>query len=432
VRGVFRPVRKLWQGIRSRPKLSLVVGFLLVATVIGGGLPLWALYHYRAAERAVEEDRLAEARHHVERYLVIWPRSLDANLLAARIERLAGNYPEAEAYLSRCKRFRHGVTRRMQLEWLLLRAQRGEVDEVTRGLWRLVEERSPDSVLILETLTRVYLEAVRFPRAVVCLNRWLALDPDCVRALNWRGWVHENLERFHEARKDYERALALAPDRSAVRLRLAELLLTGNDVPTAFAHLQRLRRSEPDKPQVRIALARCRYLQGKFEEARVLLDQVLAHQPENVTALIYRAKVDLGANQPARAEVWLRRALRQNELDIDVQNALYDCLRRQPGRAKETAAQLRRCQEVKARTERLGVLLRGGAEREAHNPDPAAEVGSILLDMGKDSLGLYWLSRALRLDSRHRRSHETLARYYDKVKRPEKAAQHRRLARGRP
>jgi tetratricopeptide (TPR) repeat protein len=431
VLGVFRPVRKLWQGIRSHPKLSLVIALLLLATGLIAGIPLWALYHYRAAEQALEEGHLPRAREHIESYLAVWPRNPDANLLAARVERLAGNFPEAEGYLSRCKDLNHGATRATQLEWLLLRAQRGEVDQVARGLWRLVEDRGADSTIILETLARVYIRELRFPQALDCLHRWLDIEPNAVLALDWRGWVQERLEHFHEARKDYERALELAPERLEVRVRLTELLLTANDVRAARPHLRRLRQSDPDRPDVLIALARCRFLQGKFPEARTLLDRVLADQPENVNALICRGKLDLRANRPAQAEAWLRRALRHNPLDIEVQNALYDSLRRQPNRAREAAAQERRCKEVKARTERLGMLLRGGAEKHAGNPAAFAEVGAILLDMGQDSLAIYWLSRALKLDSHHRRTHEVLARYYDKLKQPAKAAQHRGLARGK-
>jgi tetratricopeptide (TPR) repeat protein len=401
---------------------------LLAAVACGAGVYLWGAYHYHAAQRALEEERFAEARRDVELCLAVWSGSARANLLAARVERLAGNFPQAETYLAACKRLNHGATEESQLEWLLLRAERGETDDVDRGLWRLVDAGHHDRVLILETLARAYMRELRFSRALACLDRLLQMNPDSVRALNWRGWVRQRLNQWSEAIEDYQHALKLAPQRWAVRMRLAELLLNAHDVPAARPHLRRLSRTDPDRPEVRIALARYRSLQGRFQEACALLDRVLADQPDHLEALVYRGKVELQRGRSAAAEPWLCRALRQNEYDVDAQSALYDCLRWQPHRKQEALAQLRRAERVRARTERLGFLLRRGLEEEPRNPALAAEAGEILLDMGRVSIGLHWLSRALTLDPRHRRAHAVLARYYEKAKQPDRAAKHRRLA----
>ena len=54
------------------------------------------------------------------------------------------------------------------------------------------------------------MKLLRFLPAVGLLNRCLSEYPDDVRALNWRGWVMEQLQHEEAAVKDYERALELA------------------------------------------------------------------------------------------------------------------------------------------------------------------------------------------------------------------------------
>ena len=101
---------------------------------------------------------------------------------------------------------------------------------------------------------------------------------------------------------DYERALQLQPGRSAVRLRLADVLLKSQRHGEAAEHLERLRAEQPDNPAVLARLAQCLAALSRADEARTLLDRALAAHPEDFDALLQRAKLELAAGNFVAAE----------------------------------------------------------------------------------------------------------------------------------
>ena len=253
---MFRPVLRFlfWpcRLLMRRPITCLAVILLIIAVVAPAGTHLWALHEYPETERLLEDDRLPEAAQHLSFCLAVWPWSADAHFLAVRVARNSGAYAEAEAQLAECRKLEHGPSARAQLETYLLRAQRGDVENVEVGLMYQAEQDKPHEREILETLARGNMKLMRFPLAVGYLNRCLAEYPDDVRALDWRGWIMEKMQREESAVKDYERALELAPGRIEVRIRLATLYLGHSDPVLAQPHLEYL---EKTHPQERISIS---------------------------------------------------------------------------------------------------------------------------------------------------------------------------------
>src|SRR5262249_52846507 len=150
--------------------------------------------------------------------------------------------------------------------------------------------------------------------------------------------------RRAQAIEDYERALELQPGRSAVRLRLAEILVASSRHAEAVPHLERLRDERPDDPDVLVALASCRVVQSRPDEARALLDRVLAGRPDHFGALLERGKGEMATGNFAEAERWLRKALDRSPLDPDARYQLYLCLQAQPGREGDAREEFARWQ----------------------------------------------------------------------------------------
>ena len=291
---------------RRRWVWLLPAGVLLLAGAYLAALGL-AAWQERLGRHELAEDHLDEARRHVERALIVPPTRRSTTLLAARIARLRGAWAEAEHYLDRCGP-RNDMAEPVQLEWLLLRCQRGEVDELAPGLLRLVEGDHAESAAILEALAGVYMRQTRYLEALPCLDRWIERASDSVRALNWRGWVCTQLDHRTQALSDYEHLLELQPSRSEVRLRLAEILVESTRHAEAVPHLEQLRNELRDNPDVAVALARCRRVQLRTDEARELLDEVLREHPDHIGALIRCAKLDLDVRRFREAERLLRNA----------------------------------------------------------------------------------------------------------------------------
>ncbi len=418
----------LGRAVRARRRLATLGLALLVFLGTGVGAGAYASHHWRSAKAAVTAGRYQQARDSVRVCLFFWPRNVEVRLLAARSARILGDLEGAEAHLNECLKLKGGATEAIQLEFLLLRVQTGDVDEVAPALLDCVDKKHPESSLILDTLARSYISNLRYKPAYACLSCWIEEDPTSAKPYHWRGWVQERLNNHKRAMEDYLRALELDPDLAAVRLRVAEMLLEDKQPLEALPHLERLRQQIPDRPAVLARLGQCRFLQGQLDEARPLLEAAAEKLPNDPGLLLHLAKLELQEGRPAEAEPWLRRVLKADPYDSEARYTLASCLQLQ-GRPEAAAAELEQQKQYAAELERANELLKGEALRPSNDPGPAAEAGSLLLRMGRERVGLYWLHEALRRDPGHQPAHKALVSYYESNDEPEKAAAHRRRLR---
>ncbi|MBX9624642.1 MAG: tetratricopeptide repeat protein, partial [Gemmataceae bacterium] len=359
-----------------------------------------------------------------DRALAAWPWSRETHRLAARAARLAGDLPAAEAHLNRAIGLAGGADDAVQLEFLLLRAQTGDLDGVAQSLFTLAEAGHPESPLILETLTRAYLLGQRYKLAYACASRWLELHPDAPKAYLLRGFALERLDNHKGAAQDYHRALAADPDHLIARLRVAEMLLEDKQAPEAEPHLERLLRQAPDHPQVRGRLGICRFLQGRPDEARRLMEDALPHLPRDATLLVTLAQLDIQEGRGADAEARLRAVLAADPADTEARFHLAAALRLQ-GKADAAAAELAAFERHRALADRAYKLLQDVPDKPAATAAEFSELGTVLLGQGKDRHGLSWLDKALEKDPNHPPTLRALAAYYEGKGNAKRAAGYR-------
>jgi tetratricopeptide (TPR) repeat protein len=418
-------LRSLWRVVQNRPKATgLGLGLVVLVGTLAG-LYGYALHQWYAAKEAVKEGRPEEARDRLGWCLAVWPHSPEVHLLAARAARMTGHLEEADSHLKRCIKLQKGATQDTQLEFLLIRVQTGEEDEVRPALQRLIEAKHSESAMILETLARAYMNHLRFGPAYNVLTHWIQVAPDSPLPYHWRGWTLEHLNNHELAMKDYLRALDLDPNLFKVRLRVAEMLLDDKRPLEALPHLERLEREHQGNPNVMVRLGQCRYLQGRPKEARRLLEAAVKDMPRDSALLLHLARLDMDEGRPRQAEQWLRRALKVDPGDTEARYALVSCLQAQ-GRDDEAAAALARYKKYRDMLKRANRLLKQLAKNPGRDPSSPSEVGTLLLKFGHERIGLYWLHQALNRDPRHGPTHKALADYYEKKGQPEKAAAHRR------
>ena len=414
--------------VRDHSK-AILLGLALLLIVVAGtgvGFYLYALHQWHAAELAVKEGRPSEALRSLDLCLLVWPQSVPVHLLTARAARLSGDYDAAEAHLNQCLKLQKGDASDIQLEFLLMRAQTGEEDEVAPLLVILVDNKHPETPLILKTLSRAYMHKLRYGPAFLYLDRWIREEPDSAEPLHWRGWVLERLNNAKAAMDDYQQALKLDPELLTVRLRVAEMLLEDHNPVEALPHLQWLNKKYPDRPDVMARLGQCRFLQGQEQEARSLLEAAVAKLPDDPALLLYLAKLELQDEKPAEAELWLRRLLKVDPFDTDAEYTLSTTLRQQ-NREEEAAAVLEQYEKHKTLVERANKLLKKEAEHPSKDPEAACEAGVALLNVGQDRLGLYWLNQALERSANYQPAHKALAEYFEKKGAKDQAAAHRRF-----
>jgi tetratricopeptide (TPR) repeat protein len=421
--------RRIGRAVRAhRWRTILLFGLLLVAAAVGGYA--YARAQWRGAQAAVQERRFDDAKRRLDFCLRVWPDSPEVHLLAARHARLTGEYEAAETHLNRCLKLQGGATEATQLEFLLMRAQTGEIDEVDPVLQSYVNRGHAETPLILETMSRAYMHHLRYGPAFGILTRWIELYPDAAQPHHWRGWVLERLNSAKGAMRDYQRALELDPDNAVVRLRVAEMLLEDKLPLEALPHLDLLRSQFPDRPDIQARLGQCRFLQGRAKEARELLEAALPNLPSDPPLLLYLAKLEVQERRPDKAEQYLRRLLQLDPADTDAQYTLVTVLQLLK-RREEAVVALQEYEKHRALLERANTLLREEAERPSNDPRPPSEIGILLLQLGQERQGLYWLDQALVRNPDHQESHRALAEHFERKGEHDRAAAHRRKLKGK-
>lgn len=414
--------------VRRRPRTTIVWIAVTLTTCVMAAVLGYAAHQKKLAQVDLDNGRVSSARERLAVCLRIWPWSVSTHLLAARAARLDMDFVAAESHLNRCLDLERGATEPVQLEFLLLRAQTGEVDEVTPPLLKCVEENHPESRAILETLARYHMHHLNYKPAYMFLTRWIEQFPSDAKPHHWRGWVQERLNNHKRAMEDYLRALELDEDLTPVRLRVAEILIEDKQPLEALTHLERLQRQFPDRADIKARLGQCRFLQGENEQARQLLEAAVQKMPSDSPLLLHLGKLDLQEGRAVEAEGWLRRVLEIDPTDSEAHYALVSALQLQ-GRTQEAQRALEASEKAKALLERLNRLLKDEAEHSSITAEVPSEIGTLLLSAGKEPLALHWLYEALRRDPVHQATHQALAEYFESKGEAEKAAVHRRALR---
>lgn len=418
------PVRVAWR--RPLRALTAVIVVMLATCV---GLYCFAVQQWRSAQDALRNDRPDLAWDRLHLCQRVWFRSPEVHLLAARAARLVGDLDAAERHLNRCLEIQGGASERVQLEFLLLRVQTGEVDELAPVLVDTAQKGHPEAPLIMETLARAYIIRLRYKPAYSCLSYWIEIRPDDAKAYQWRGWVLEKLNNQKDATRDYHHALEVDPDLIPVRLRVAEMLLEDHQAPEALPHLERLYKQAPDDPQVQARMGMCRFLQGRAGEARRLMEAAVVHLPHDAALLVSLAKLDVQEGRGPEAERRLRKVLESDPSDTEALYVLTSALQLQ-SRTEESAAALADYEHKRALVERINTMLKDVADSPTAKPDDYAEIGRLFLQIGRDKFGVYWSERALEGDPANQAAHRALAAYYDRKGDTARAAGHRSKVRG--
>jgi tetratricopeptide (TPR) repeat protein len=397
------------------------------------GVTLWFLgwrvygwYHLNAGKTALEHDRMRIALEHLQAAHTVWPDDPEVLFLLARAARRSGDLALADTLLGQCQTA-PALSERAPIERALLRAARGEIDEVGDYCHGLLAQGHPDTPLIIEALIQGCFATMRYGEAARDLQRWLAMSPEQPQALYLSGLLQLHAGNQQEALTLFRQVIQQDSERDDARLQLAGIYLDLGQAREALPHLEILRRSLPAHPMVEVRLARCLDLLARPDDAAQVLDGVLARHPNLPTALLDRGRLAVRAGDLERAEAWLQEACARDPANHEAHYQLFLCLK-QRGKTAEVAEVRERMNRIEKDSNRLREISTTDLPQRPTDPALHAEMGEILLRLGLADQAERWLHTALKRDPGNRTAHLALAAHYQALGQFSQAEQHRALA----
>jgi tetratricopeptide (TPR) repeat protein len=410
-----------------RPR-SLIVLTVVAIAILTGGPHLRAWNDLRLGRSALEEYRTEAALFHLDRCVRVWPRHLEARIHTARAARRMGDHVAAQNHLDEARRLvGDDWSEAVAFEWALLRAEMGDLATVEEPLRVRMEKLPFLAPLVYEALAEGNRRMCRMRDALLCLDHWLAVDPDNAQAYYLRGEVHRQIGALNRAREEYLRALAVNAELHAARRHLVRCLVQVGRYQEAIEHVEKLRGVFPDDPDLAVQLARCQHDLGDRALSTRTLQQILANRPTFGPALRELGREAQTAREFADAEKWLTQAVRSLPFDYEGNWLLFQALQSQ-GKDADAKPFFAKAQFLKDRMERINTIETREMTLRPLDASLHEELGRCLLAVGSKESGLRWLLSAAQLAPQQPSIHAALADYYAAEGNAEKAAEHRRRA----
>jgi tetratricopeptide (TPR) repeat protein len=254
----------------------------------------------------------------------------------------------------------------LKLEERLLRAHRGDYDEIGRLHAEVTSHDSAVKALMLEAAIAGTLQAIDPSGAAAtppraddlpmvdsarqAVERWLELRPapvDQAAGFMWSGRLRYLVGEHVQGLLDLQKAVEFDPDSYAARFHFALLAAQRHPVES-LKHLAILLEREPENTAVKFALAGGYREIGQLDDAAKLFDELLDAEPKNPLFLYARGGVAIDRSRPREAEPFLRRAVEGAPDHPEAHLALSRCLE-QLGETDDARFYLKRYEQLAAR-----------------------------------------------------------------------------------
>jgi tetratricopeptide (TPR) repeat protein len=414
------PFRSLAARIRCRPRqacAALVLLLFIGAVGTIAGRQVWAEYHFRAARRCLAENKLIDAQGHLEKAFQI-RADAPTHLLAARLARRMNDGPAAQAHISECDRILGGISPECEFERELIQAQMGDFQSVERSLQGRLDHNDPETPTILEAMAEGHWNYNQLHAALGCLDKWLELQPANIRAHYLRGEVQVALHHFEEAAADYQVCLESDPGSSDIRFKLAKALLRRRNPEQALPHFQVLQEQSPGNVLSSYYIARCQIGLGHTDEAKRLLDALIAAHPGFAGGWRDRGEIAFNAEDYGAAERDLRKAIELLPGDFQAHYILHLCL---IAEGKDPSVERAAFREIQRDSDRIREIRDNILPLQPRNPHLHYELGILHLQMEMKEEGVRWLESALLLAPNLTEAKDALAKCKESAKKVEYA-----------
>ncbi len=220
----------------------------------------------------------------------------------------------------------------------------GDVDRAV-GIARHILQHAPEVIEAHHLLGEAYLNAGQTEQALAAFETVLRADPENVPAYYGLGLAQQSLRRPGDAIHAFERALEIQPNLAELR---SQLLRLYSEMPGSAAQFRLSRAglgrlyargqmygqaidefravldAEPDRDDIRVALAETLWRDGDEDEAAEWCRDALQSQPDLHKPTLILGYLRLAAGQPDGEALW-RRAAAQDP-SLQAAHALFDIL----------------------------------------------------------------------------------------------------------
>jgi tetratricopeptide (TPR) repeat protein len=373
----------------------------------------------------------------LQKCLQVWPRSGETYFTLARTYRRMGDQPKARMNLQKAKTL-NWSTAAIDLEYKLIQAQSNAVRQVDQLLKSYLNAGHQDDMIIMEALVEGYRQLNFLNDAYHWATVWAERYPSMWQPWLVRGMILEAGQRMQLAAADFETALQIKPDQPEARYFLAGIYLRVKEYPVALQHYEYYQKLRPDDVRTKIGMAACLRALNRSEEARKLLDEVLATNLQHSGAFTQRGLLYLDEDRPKDALVWLRKAVELTPMELDIVQNFIVALRG-AGQMDEAAEMEKRRLQIEADLKRMEAIIKElpDAETASKEEDDTKrekhfqmrfEAGTILQRLGRLEQSKGWYLSVLQEDPGHPASLKALSDIHRKMNEAEVA----RYGRDRP
>lgn len=300
--------------------------------------PAFRLIARREYEKAIEEFRRAAARDP----LIVDPAAGSTSMLRAVEALRKGRFEDARAQIGQAAAL-PGSSEAARVLGLIYWAD-SDYEKSIAALKDAIR-RSPGNERARLALSRVLSSGGREAEAAVALEETLRVLPESALARWWLASAHERVNRFADARVEYERAAAAAIVGQHQLLGAVGRLAAGAaDVPGAIDAFARAVSAEPNDAGMHRSLAGALVQQDREDEALAAFIAAILIDPRDAPAYGGIGQVHLNAGRVADAVNVLQRATEIAPANNEARYALATALARL-GRTDEAAKHFARVEQ---------------------------------------------------------------------------------------
>ena len=243
-------------------------------------------------------------------------------------------------------------------------------------------------------------------RCLYALTKWLVIEPNTARALDWLGWVDEHLDRYKEpGRVTFGARTRTGPDRDppSPRSPLAHGQKNGRSTPAPGNS------SEEQTERFRSADSAGAMLVsgGQDRPGPLLIRRGSRRGPRSVGGILTRPK----SNWPRTTWQSPNRDCNGSSKSIRFITKRSSFFRRFSACRASRPKPLRgsNAETIKTDEQRLKMLLRQVSDKQVVGPQVPLEIGELFLRLEQRPLALHWLQEALARSPKHKATLDALA-----------------------